>query len=24
LVEMKLLEVGNCGQELLEKHFAKE
>ena len=24
LVEMKLLEVGNCGHELLEKHFAKE
>ena len=24
LVEMKLLEVGNCGEELLEKHFAKE
>ena len=24
LVEMKLLEVGSCGQELLEKHFAKE
>ena len=24
LVDMKLLEVGNCGQELLERHFAKE
>jgi transcriptional regulator with XRE-family HTH domain len=24
LVEMKLLEVSNYGQELLERHFAKE
>jgi DNA-binding transcriptional regulator YiaG len=24
LVEMKLLEVGNCGHELLERYFPKE